>query len=221
MISDYKGYVDDYNSFLSFLSALGKIIAESFGASCEVAISDLDNTQHSVLAIYNGEVTGREIGAPLNPNTRKRLQNGTGGISVNYRKNVKFSKKAIKSSTIVIEAFGHNVSFCINVDCSELETISAMLNRFLYMDEDKYDVAEREMSPQSNVAEVVKNEILKLKKSDRTLTKTDRCQIIDNLQKAGVFHLRKSTTIVAELLGVSHYTVYNYLKELSSSSIDL
>lgn len=215
MIAKYKGQVIDYNSFLSFLSALGKMIAQSFGTRCEVAISDLDNTNRSVLAIYNGEVTGRKIGAPLNPNTRKRLQDGNGGISVNYRKNIKFNKKAIKSSTMVINAFGHNISFCINVDCSELETINAMLNNFLYMDEDRFDLIEKEIGPSPSVAIAVENEIAKLGKLNKTLTRSDRLIIIKSLQQAGIFHMKKSTTIVAESLGISRYTVYNYLRELS------
>ncbi|MGI6694713.1 MAG: helix-turn-helix transcriptional regulator [Christensenellales bacterium] len=214
MIDNFEGKVNDFNSFISFLSALAKMIADSFGANCEVAISNLDNTEHSVLAIYNGDITGRRVGSPLNPETRKRLKNGDGGISVNYRKNIKFNKKAIKSSTIVINAFGHNISFCINVDCSDLETISSMLNSFLYMDEDKYDLIEKDQNLQPNIIEVVENEVRKLDKSNKTLTKADRCKIISNLQDAGIFNLRKSAVLVAEALGVSRYTVYNYLKEI-------
>lgn len=220
MAYEFKGYVNDFDSFISFLSVLAKMIAESFGANCEVAISSLDNMNQSVLAIYNGEVTGREVGAPLNPDTRKRLQNGNGGISVNYRKNIKFSQKAIKSSTIVLKAFGHNISFCINVDCSKLESISAMLNSFLYMDEDTYDIVENEASFQTKVTDAVQSEIKKLKKTDRKLTKSDRMTIINNLQKAGIFQIKRSTTIVADSLGISRYTVYNYMKECSNGSIE-
>ena len=48
---------------LGMLSEIGQCIAEHFGKNCEVVIHDLTGSyDHTIVAIWNGHVTGREIG---------------------------------------------------------------------------------------------------------------------------------------------------------------
>jgi predicted transcriptional regulator YheO len=46
------------------------------------------------------------------------------------------------------------------------------------------------------------------------MSKSDRVQVVKLLDERGVFQLRKSVPLVAERLGVTQKTVYNYLTEL-------
>ena len=46
------------------------------------------------------------------------------------------------------------------------------------------------------------------------MNKNDRITLIRNLTHAGVFKRQKSGPYVAEQLGVSRYTIYNYLNEI-------
>ena len=51
-------------STLQFLFQLAKGIASQFGPNCEVVVHDLDSNdpESSIVAIENGQVTGRKVG---------------------------------------------------------------------------------------------------------------------------------------------------------------
>lgn len=210
---------DDFDTFITFLDRLAKVIAEMFGPNCEVTVSDVDNADESVLLIYNGEVTGRKVGSPIDPEAKKRLILNKEGCHINYRKNVKANGKNIKSSTIVTEICGRNISFCINFDCTMFENLQFSLDSFLTMEKDRYDLADPETERQLHVQDMINDELRLLKKPVGQLNKKERQTIIMNLQKKGVFSLKKSIPIVAESLGISRYTVYNYLNALEEEKI--
>ena len=191
-ISDYSGKVVDFDTFLSYLDAMAMIISEMFGSNCEVVISDLDDPENSILSIYNGQVTGRKPGDPLTTRSEELIERSKGGYNINYKKANKRIKKEIKSSTIVTSAFGRNISFCINYDCDDLTVLHSHLKKFLSMGD----------------------ELEKMNKKIVGMNKSDRITLIRNLKNAGVFKIQKSVPYIAEQLGVSRYTIYNYLNEI-------
>lgn len=214
-VEKYKGIVNDYESFLVFLDTMAVIISEMFGKNCEVVISDLDNPDKSVLAIYNGEVTGRKVGDPLNTRSEELIERSKGGYNINYKKANKRIKKEIKSSTIVTKAFGRNISFCINYDCDELTAVHNTLKKFLSMGEHVYD--EFDIYDNGQIVEQkFLIEVEKMNKSIVSMNKTDRLNLIRNLKNVGVFKIQKSVPYIAEQLGVSRYTIYNYLNEIQN-----
>ncbi len=217
MIRDYAGKVEGPEDLLPFLDALAQVIAQMFGPKCEVAISDIDEDQSSVLAIYNGDVTGRQIGSPLDAGSRERLrQTGeSAGLNyrINYKKNLQRSDKAIKSSTLLVNAGGRRLSFCINYDCTLMEGLQFQLKSFLSMVEDRFDPADAQ--PQSlQVGSLIDKEIDRLHKPVSQLSKKDRLALIMTLKQAGLFEMRNCVPELATRLGVSRYTIYNYLKQL-------
>ena len=48
---------------LDFLKRLAESIAVMFGDCCETLVHDMSVPGHPILAIYNGKVSGREIGS--------------------------------------------------------------------------------------------------------------------------------------------------------------
>lgn len=214
-ISDYSGEVANFDTFLSYLDAMAMIISETFGSNCEVVISDLDDPENSILSIYNGQVTGRKPGDPLTTRPEELIERSRGGYNVNYKKANKRIKKEIKSSTIVTSAFGRNVSFCINYDCDDLTVLHSQLKRFLSMGDEAYD--EFDVFDSGELVEQKFHiELEKMNKKIVGMNKNDRINLIRNLKHAGVFKIQKSVPYVAEQLGVSRYTIYNYLNEIEN-----
>lgn len=212
-ISDYSGEVANFDTFLSYLDAMAMIISEMFGSNCEVVISDLDDPENSILSIYNGQVTGRKPGDPLTTRPEELIERSRGGYNVNYKKANKRIKKEIKSSTIVTSAFGRNVSFCINYDCDDLTVLHSQLKKFLSMGDEAYD--EFDVFDSGELVEQKFHiELEKMNKKIVGMNKNDRINLIRNLKHAGVFKIQKSVPYVAEQLGVSMYTIYNYLNEI-------
>lgn len=215
-IGTYKGEVKDFESFIEYINTLAVIISEMFGQNCEVVVSDLDNPDHAVLAIYNGEVTGRKVGDPLNTRSEELIERSIGGYNINYKKANKKIKKEIKSSTIVTKAFGRNISFCINYDCDDLTMLQGKLKKFLSMGNEAYD----EFDSYNNgelVEQKLMVEVEKMGKSIVSMNKGDRINLIRNLKATGVFKIQKSVPYIAEQLGVSRYTIYNYLNEIEKN----
>ena len=50
-----------------FLDRTARGIAETFGSSCETLVHDMGLPSHPILSIYNGHVSGREVGCPPIP----------------------------------------------------------------------------------------------------------------------------------------------------------
>ena len=46
------------------------------------------------------------------------------------------------------------------------------------------------------------------------MKKQDRLQVVEMLDKCGVFAIKNSHYYVASVLGTSRYTIYNYLNEI-------
>ena len=48
-----------------FLDRTARGIAETFGSSCETLVHDMGLPSHPILSIYNGHVSGREVGSTV------------------------------------------------------------------------------------------------------------------------------------------------------------
>ena len=48
-----------------FLDRTARGIAEMFGSSCETLVHDMGVPNHPILSIYNGHVSGREVGSTM------------------------------------------------------------------------------------------------------------------------------------------------------------
>lgn len=202
---------------MEFLDKMAKVISEMFGSHCEVCISDLSNAESSVVKIYNGHVTGRKVGSPLNETTMKKVAKSQDGLYINYRKNIARKGNEIKSSTILVNVDGKPHSFCINYECGELENLKAYLSAFLSMREDKYDEAVQIKGEKSHLELMIIQELETVGKKPKDFTKKDRIHIIKILKTKGLFEMQKSIPVLSKYLGVSRYTIYNYLNEIETT----
>ena len=48
-----------------FLDRTAQGIAEMFGSACETLVQDMERPDHPILSIYNGQVSGRDVGSTL------------------------------------------------------------------------------------------------------------------------------------------------------------
>lgn len=199
-----------YEETLSFIEKVGALISETFGENCEVVVSELDGPDPKILYIFNGHVTNRRAGDPLFPAGAERAENGDDGFCVNYpgTKN----GKEIKTSSLNCEFDGHKLSFCINYDYSALVPAQRLLAQLM-------DVR-RDMPQQSGVISsadaAIDEAILRSGKPPRLMTKEDRMNIVMQLNEQGVFNIQRSVITTAQRLGISRFTVYNYLNEINA-----
>lgn len=197
---------------LDFLKRLGSLIADTFGSGCEVVLSDLDHPEAAILEIFNGSVTGRKVGDPLRADALERVSNSADGFYINAQNNR--NGKMIKTSTISSNIGGRNIAFCINVDCTQLEALQHLLNGFLQTQDNSGGAADPAGAYAPVIETAIREGIQQVGKPVRLMNKKDRCQVIQYLEERGILKMQKSVQAIAQHLGISRYTVYNYLHDL-------
>ena len=170
-------------------------IFQMLGSRYEVILHDLSHVESSIVALA-GDVTHRKIGG-----------------------NVTTDGRILRSSTIFIrDENGHIVgSLCINQDLTDYIVASRLhqeMVSFQYPAEE--DEAEELFAHDiSEVMEdMVRTELGMVQKPVAYMQKEDKLSIVGNLANRGIFDVKGSVEYVAECLGVTNFTVYNYLKEL-------
>jgi predicted transcriptional regulator YheO len=200
-----------------------KVIAEGigrvFGDCCEVTLHSLEDPSSSVVSIVHGEITGRSVGSPLTDLAleilgRSRITNER--VIGPYYSTTETGKR-LRSVTMLIHGrSGALIGFlCVNLD------LSAPLTQFMTaLLPKEADLTHDAMSENysRNVDDLVKGAFYKAMSRVSQATGVSPIeknkQIIQELQEFGVFTIKGSVDTVAAELGVSKFTIYNYLRDI-------
>ena len=188
-------------STLQFLFQLAKGIASQFGPNCEVVVHDLDSNdpESSIVAIENGQVTGRKVG------DWEKLQD-----HLCYLTKTK-DGKILKSTTIYIRNDdGTPIGiFGINYDITLMLAMENMLRQFTATEKES-----REPEAISrNVSDLLDELIELVGKPVALMHKEDKVKAIQFLNETGAFLITKSGDKVCKYFGISKYTLYSYIDE--------
>jgi len=199
---------------LNFVSRLSGALGQTFGKLCEIVVHDFDSPESSIIAITNGNLTGRQVGDTLDALGFQLLKKHPASDLLNYRTKTKEGKE-LRSSSIFLrdergQIFG---ALCINVDVSGLLKAQEWLQEALGSASTTID--ERfEHSVDEVLENLIQNAISSIGKKTADMTREDKVAIVAYLEAKGAFLIRYSVERVAELLGMTKYTIYNYLDEI-------
>jgi predicted transcriptional regulator YheO len=196
----------------STLDRMAKGIAEMFGSNCETVINDLTDPQHPILAIYNGHVSGRTVGS---------IQDVTGLEENLYLDTDVVNLLAVtptgqqtKSSTFSIKGDDYHFGFGINYDFTPLTYANRVLLDLMHTEVDFHSALYK--SRDTGIGDLFDEAVLRVGKPIREMNKTDRLRVIEYLKETDAFSYRRAVPYVSNHLGVSRYTIYKYLNEVSS-----
>lgn len=198
-----------------------KGLSETFGPNCEVVLHDFTNLQESIVAIENGQVTGRSMGSPMMEASLKMVMNdAVDQDNINYT-GKSADGRVLKSSTMFIRDEHGKVlgCMCINFDITELVAARRVMNDIMKINEENMPKHEESnLNVVSGVlTDIVNETIAVVGKPVIYLTKEEKVQIVDRLDQKGAFLIKGAIDHVAEVLCVSRYTIYNYLDEIRVS----
>jgi predicted transcriptional regulator YheO len=191
-------------------------IAKTIGSHCEVVVHDLTDVSSSIVAIFNGHVTGRTVGSPMTDLGLTLLRKGESeDLILNYP-NHSMKGKKIKSSSIMIRDHEGKVvgSICINLDLTLLAMAGTLINEMVKVQEEK----EEESFPNSLSdleRKMIDKAIEKIGKPINLMDKNERMEFIQLLDQMGLFLIKGTLHNVAQMLDVSKFTIYNYLEKKS------
>jgi predicted transcriptional regulator YheO len=202
--------------FASLRPAMAAIV-DLLGPGCEVVLHDMSDPDASVIAI-EGDVTGRNIGAPLTDSGLTSLRSPESGRVYSYT-TVAEGGRVIKSSSVFLSdekgtIFG---GLCINLDVTPFLTFDRHLQGLLRPTDD--DVPAQTFG--GDVGEVLDqmldDAIAATGIPISLMQRADRLRVVRTLEEKGAFLLRRAMPLVAERLGVSRHTIYSDLAEIGES----
>ncbi len=211
MIPENQAIFDNFKRIAS-------VTVETFGRNCEVAIHDFDQLPHSLIHI-EGNVTKRKVGAPVTDLVLRELRREKDHVKdiANY-KTVTKDGRILKSSTTFIRNGAGKVigAFCVNYDITEHLNAIGMLEDFVHTT-DSEENENFAASFSETIETLTARAVRQAKKQPAMMTKEEKVQLVQTLEFQGAFLIRGAVEYVAKALGVSKFTVYNYLKEARSN----
>ncbi|MGA7684015.1 MAG: helix-turn-helix transcriptional regulator [Terriglobales bacterium] len=199
---------------LDFVSRLVDALGQTFGKYCEIVVHDFNSPESSIIAIANGSLTGRKVGDTLDALGFQLLKNHPAADLLNYRTKTKEGKELRSSSVFLRDDKGQIFgALCVNVDISGLLKAQEWVQEALGSASTTID--ERfEHSVDEVLETLIQNAISSIGKNPPDMTREEKVAIVAYLEAKGAFLIRYSVERVAELLGMTKYTIYNYLDEI-------
>ncbi|MFP4374639.1 MAG: transcriptional regulator [Spirochaetaceae bacterium] len=219
-------------------------LAATFGRDCEVVLHDVSDLTSSVIAIANGHVTNRRVGAPAtdllvsimehaNATHPDRDQSEgeagtedatkivtTADARMNYHSHAE-DGRLLKCTTIPVRDGGGEIigALCINYDLTRVQVATSVLADLSHVESTEATGTE-EAFPRdaSSFLQVMIDQALsRLSKPVALLTKKDNLEVIRELEENDIFSIKHAVETVARRLNVSRYTIYNYIDEVRSA----
>lgn len=203
----------DKDQAFELLDRLARGIAETFGSGCETLVQDFSLPSHPILSIYNGHISGREVGSTMDILGTRRALNAETLVSdlVNLYAATPDGRQ-IKSSTFHMMGEGYNLALGIDFDFTSLVYANRILVDLMSADADLQSAMWQ--TGDNGLQEVFEECLAAIGKPVSELSKRDRARLVALLDQRNAFSFRKSVPFVAKRLGVSRYTVYKYLGEI-------
>ncbi|WP_417203578.1 helix-turn-helix transcriptional regulator [Acetoanaerobium sticklandii] len=204
----------DKNTALDFLSRLCDGLSVMFGPNCETVVHDMNDPNKSIVYIFNGQVTNRNIGDKFKILGGKDIDKFFSGTDIINCKALSPDKRTLKSSTFHMKGHGYHYALGINFDYTNFEFAHNILKDLISVGKDISEVIQASPNTEDLLDGYIDDALKFVGKPISMLKKEDRVQIVKCLEEKGAFVLQRSIPIISERLNISRYTLYNYLKEI-------
>ena len=210
---------------LSFLKSLAKSLAAHFGPQCEVAIHDLgQDSEHTIVAIENGHVTGRRVGDSASRivlqalKSKEPIEDKHGYLTRTQE------GRLLKSSSIYLrDSDGKIIALMsINYDITDMSRANYILEQFISTSSDKNPKngngnGIESIHPNVNdlLDSLIEESVAYIGKPVALMNKDDKIKAILYLEEKGAFLIKKSGDKVTKYFDISKYTLYSYLNSES------
>ncbi|MET9361759.1 PAS domain-containing protein [Streptomyces sp. NPDC006632] len=210
--------------------ALGRM----FPGLCEVVLHDLRDPRHAIRAIENN-LSGRTVGDSVTELGLARIEDpGYPSVIQNYPNRFPDGRPAKSTSIGIKNAAGRYVAaLCLNLDVSVLSPVALALSNLVTTDTDTGTESctgtgtgtEHSEPPVETLRSRSARELRRAVDAmaaergatPRSLGRADKKALVRRLHQDGHFDARDAAQAIADLLGVSRATVYNYARKEGTS----
>jgi predicted transcriptional regulator YheO len=206
---------EDREATFSLLKRISLGIAKLFAPNCEVVIHDFRDLERSIIHI-EGNISGRKVGGGATDLLLTHARNGnTLRDFHNYQTRLANGKK-MKSCTMFLRDQGGRAygAICINLDVAVFAAFHRFLGDFLALEAGS-DVSETLSDDiQRTIHTIFREAVNEIGAELPILSKEDKIDLIARLDDKGAFQVKRAVPLIAEKLGLSRSTIYNYLTEV-------
>mgnify|MGYP001116825377 CR=1 FL=1 len=202
------------------LAQVGEAFCRTVGPQCEVVIHDLTDMEQSIVWIM-GSVTERKVGGCMTPKGLSLLHSGKTQDSYNYTTRTR-SGKMVRSSLIFVKDWRRRptIGVEINFDTSPFVAFQHVLEGLTDPDE-AYDFQDAFIDDAPEMLEsMLQQAVGFVGKPVPNMSKADRLRVVQILDEAGAFEMRKAIPAVASYLDVTRFTIHNYLNEIREQAAE-
>jgi predicted transcriptional regulator YheO len=200
---------------LELLRQVAAGIAAQFGSSCEVVVHDLSrHPDHSIVAIENGQVTGRKVGDGASHVVIEQIQHQEDQPRDHLCYLTKTPDgKILKSSSMYIRNSKGKVCaiLAINYDISKLLMVESAVEELVSTGEPAQSEPEKIVNINDLLDDLIQQSVALVGKPVALMNKDDKVRAIRFLNQNGAFLVTKSGDKVARYFGISKYTLYSYI----------
>ncbi|MFV0505069.1 MAG: transcriptional regulator [Lachnospirales bacterium] len=205
--------LEKYLPLIEFLSGV-------LGENTEIVMHDLSDPDCSVVAIVNGHVSGRTVGAPATNLAMKFINERiyeTCQYKLNYKGKGKGNKE-FKSATYFIKDDDENVvgMLCINIDIEAYIKVRNELNKLISLGNIS-ETEEFHNSIEEMASDYIDNAVVRSGVDVENLSPDEKINIIKELNDIDAFSYKGMVFNVAKKLKVSEPTVYRYLNKIKQA----
>lgn len=217
--SQLDGRPDTHGPILAHYVNVAQVLGEMFAPVLETVVHDLRQPERSIIAIYNGQLTGREVGGAATNLGRRLLEGDFPDVLVGYENESPNGQKLKSSSLAIRDQDGELIGVLgLNLDVSYFEQFHVFIEQFISSQQSEHVTAperfnttpEGMSTPKEDIRRAIDRYITSHGWNARTLSYRDKRQIVEHLYQSGHFKNRGAVTIIAQELGLTRPSVYNY-----------
>ncbi|WP_417760129.1 helix-turn-helix transcriptional regulator [Shewanella sp.] len=219
---------------LSTLKTVVELLEHVLSNNVEVVLHDMTLPESSVIALANGHVTGRALGDSILAGPKgdvgfteafKKLnEHGDHNSVIASYHTVAKSGLALHSSTAIFRDSDGipYAALCFNSDMTIPQAayswLSKMLNKDITPISKTASAQHQPAQVDTLMEDIIDSAINAHAKPLAQFSKEDKIAAVATMQSNGIFVVRGGVNRAAKALGVTRFTIYNYLDELKKRS---
>jgi predicted transcriptional regulator YheO len=191
--------------------ALGRM----FPGLCEVVLHDLRRPEHAIRVIENN-LSGRQVGDSVTELGLQRIQDPDyPSVIQNYANRFPDGRPAKSTSIGIKNADGKYIAaLCLNLDVSMLSPVTLALSNLVATEPADRDEPLESLRHRNalELRGVVEGIAAEQSSTPRAMSRAAKKELVRRLHADGYFESRDAAKTIADLLGISRATVYNYTR---------
>ncbi|MFJ3833693.1 transcriptional regulator [Streptomyces sp. NPDC090046] len=190
-------------------------VGRMFPGLCEVVLHDLRRPRSAIRVIENN-LSGRQVGDSATELGLRRIADPSyPSVIQNYSNQFPDGRPAKSTSIGIKNADGRYVAaLCLNLDVSTLSPLTLTLANLVATDIEHRDEALETLRDRTGreLRAVIDSFAAERSSTPRSLNRDQKRELVQQLHREGFFETRSSAQHIADQLGISRATVYNYTK---------